>query len=109
MAYWLTSGPDLDRSNIGNARTMPQSIDAVLGGDSTGALFNWISTYILFDVADAEPHRKIASIFYFSYVGTFSPTRQFKRSDSSTDRLFSRSFAKFLLHCLQSSSHLAFT
>lgn len=39
----LTAAIDLDRSNIGNARTMPQSIDAVLGGDPTGALFNWIS------------------------------------------------------------------
>ncbi|KZV76510.1 MFS general substrate transporter [Peniophora sp. CONT] len=41
----------LDRSNVGNARTMPQSIDVVLGGDPTGALFNWIT-----------------SVFYFSYV-----------------------------------------
>ncbi|KZV76511.1 MFS general substrate transporter [Peniophora sp. CONT] len=41
----------LDRSNIGNARTMPQSIDAVLGGDPTGILFNWIT-----------------SMFYFSYI-----------------------------------------
>ncbi|VDC05700.1 unnamed protein product [Peniophora sp. CBMAI 1063] len=41
----------LDRSNIGNSRTLPQGIEEVLGGDPTGALFNWIT-----------------SIFFFSYI-----------------------------------------
>ena len=59
----------LDRSNIGNARTMPQSIESVLGGDPTGALFNWISVF--FDSLTIVAYylfREIASVFYFSYV-----------------------------------------
>ena len=50
-SYSQLVGPDLDRTNLGNARLqgLPQDI---LHGDPTGVLFDWIN-----------------SIFFFSYVG----------------------------------------
>ncbi|KAI0036109.1 MFS general substrate transporter [Vararia minispora EC-137] len=41
----------LDRSNLGNARTLPQSVETMLGGDPTGVLFDWVN-----------------SIFFLSYI-----------------------------------------
>jgi len=43
----LTQAPDLDRTNLGNARLMGLPHDA-LGGDPTGVLFDWANSAFFF-------------------------------------------------------------
>src|SRR6266702_1800860 len=60
---FIIATPDLDRSNLGNARLQGLPAD-VLGGDPTGKRFDWVN-----------------SVFFFSYVSTHPPcARNLKRS-----------------------------
>lgn len=93
LASHLTTStyPDLDRSNLGNARLQGMPED-VLGGDPTGVLFDWLVS--IFFIPYVSPMATCLSLVYSQCLrldpvpGTMDNTFQVLRS-SNMDWLFS--------------------
>ena len=78
--------PDLDRTNLGNARLQGLAKDT-LGGDPTGERFDWVN-----------------SVFFFSYVGPHSFIVEIRKSHLPSSCHLARFYVWCLLLSLLNSS-----
>ena len=75
----IIATPDLDRSNLGNARLQGLPAD-VLHGDPTGKKFDWVNSVFFFSYVSASPALEASCLtsdlnrFYFRYPPLFCPS-----------------------------------
>src|ERR1700753_3897157 len=71
--------PDLDRTNLGNARLQGLTDDA-LHGDPTGKLFDWVnSAYVKRSQAKIFSLSRAVRSFFFSYILVQVPATVYAR------------------------------